>query len=263
MMKETNPGTTPAYWYEFRQKWARVEAEIITEAFITIYVNDLELTTIMGTPYQQDALALGFLKNETLIHDMNEIKNIHISKDGCCVEVWLNHAIEKPERVIITSGCSGGISFNDPNIDLQPLQSNISIQPKLLLRAFKQLQPPSSLYARSRGVHAAGLLEPEGEEILVIAEDVGRHNTIDKVTGICLKENIKTKDCIIIVTGRISSEMLKKAARLGCPIIASRTSPTSMSIEMAQATNITLIGYVRQGGMRVYSYPERLGFSDE
>jgi FdhD protein len=262
-MNEKNPGTTSAHWYEFKGKWERVDAEVITEALITIYINDLELVTIMGTPYQQDALAIGFLKNEGLIHNLDEIENLHISKHGCCVEIWLKHAFERPERTIITSGCGGGMTFDDPNTGLLPLQSNLCIQPKILHHAFRQLQPPSSLYARSRGVHAAGLFEPVSKELIFIAEDVGRHNTIDKITGICLQENIKTEDHIILVTGRVSSEMLKKTASLGCPIIASRTSPTSMSVEMAQTANITLIGYVRQGGMRIYSHPERVGLNME
>jgi hypothetical protein len=120
------------------------------------------------------------------------------------------------------------------------------------------LQPPNSLYARSRGVHAAGLLDPEKEELLAIVEDVGRHNTIDKLMGCCLKHGMNPRGKVLLVTGRTSSEMLRNAARMGCPITASRTSPTSLSVEMARAWNITLVGYVHSGRLRVYSQPERL-----
>ena len=124
---------------------------------------------------------------------------------------------------------------------------------------FDQLQSPNSLYARSRGVHAAGLVDAESGRLLATAEDVGRHNTVDKIVGACLTKGIETRGRILLVTGRVSSEMLRKGALMGCPVIASRNSPTSMSVDMARAWNVTLIGYVRQGSMRVYSHPERVG----
>ena len=173
---------------------------------------------------------------------------------------WGYHAFEKPERVIITSGCGGGVTFDDPSVGIEPLQSNLHVSPGLLRQGFRQLQSPKSLYARSGGVHAAGLLDVETEKLIVVVEDVGRHNAIDKLTGICLQQEIATRDRILIATGRISSEMLRKAALMGCPIMASRNSPTSLSVEMARAWRVTLIGYVRSGKLRVYSHPERLGF---
>ncbi|HEX9809681.1 MAG TPA: formate dehydrogenase accessory sulfurtransferase FdhD, partial [Alphaproteobacteria bacterium] len=91
-------------------------------------------------------------------------------------------------------------------------------------------------------------------------EDVGRHNTVDKLRGACLELGIETRGRILLTTGRVSSEMLRKGARMGCPVIASRNSPTSLSVAMAQAWNITLVGYVRQGSMRAYAHAERLGY---
>jgi FdhD protein len=128
----------------------------------------------------------------------------------------------------------------------------------LLRQSFRKLQTAYSLYARSRGVHAAGLLDPQTMELVATVEDVGRHNTVDKLTGYCLLRGIDTRDKVLLVTGRISSEMMRKTALMGIPIAASRTSPTSLSVEMARAWGITLVGYVRQGSMRVYSCPERL-----
>ncbi len=235
-----------------------MEGEVIAEAMITIYVNGVELATIMATPQEQDLLALGFMKNEGLIESLSEVEILHISKAGCCVDVWLNHSFTPPARVIITSGCGGGVTFEDPTTGILPLESDLHIEPQLLHQVFRQLQPPNSLYARSRGVHAAGLLDPHQGELLVMVEDVGRHNTIDKLTGCCLMHGIETKGKVLLVTGRTSSEMLRKAAVMGCPITASRTSPTSLSVEMAKAWNITLVGYVRAGELRVYSHPERI-----
>ena len=258
-MSKKNPGAVSTHWHEYQHEWTRVEAEIIEEALITIFINGFELATIMASPLQQDVLALGLLKNEGLIKNLAEVEIIFVSNQGCCVDVWLNHPFVEPERVIITSGCGGGVTFDDPRVGIEPLESDLRADPKLLREAFRQLQPPNSLYARSRGVHAAGLLDLESEALLVVVEDVGRHNTIDKLTGVCLKESIDPRNRAILVTGRVSSEMLSKAAKMGSPIIASRTSPTSMSVEMARAWNITLVGYVRAGRLRVYSCPERVG----
>ncbi len=259
LMDRHNPGAVPTSWLEYKDGWHHADGEIIEEAMISIYVNGTELATVMGTPLQQDALALGFMKNEGLIKNQAEVEILFESKLGCCVDVWLNREFERPERVIITSGCGGGVTFDDPRVGIDPIDSDLRVEPKLLREAFRKLQPPNSLYARSRGVHAAGLFDSVTEEMVAIVEDVGRHNTIDKISGVCLLEGIDPEGRVLLVTGRISSEMMRKAAKMGCPVIASRTSPTSISIEMAQAWNITLIGYVRSGRMRVYSCPERVG----
>lgn len=257
-MDKHNPGAVPVAWHEYKDGWHQAAGEVIEEALITIYVNGSELATIMASPLQQDFFALGFMKNEGLIESIDEVEILFVSKLGCCVDVWLNRDFEKPERVIITSGCGGGVTFDDPRVGIEPVESDLRLEPSKLRAAFRRLQPPNSLYARSRGVHAAGLFDPQTDVLVAIVEDVGRHNTIDKISGICLHENIDPHGRVLLVTGRISSEMLRKAALMGCPIIASRTSPTSISVEMAQAWNITLIGYVRAGRLRVYSCPERV-----
>jgi FdhD protein len=252
-------GAVPTHWYEYRKDdWTEHDGEVINETLVTIYVNGAEVATIMATPQEQDLLALGFLKNEGLIENLGEIEILHVTEAGCCVDIWLNRPFEKPERTIITSGCGGGVTFTDPEVGIEPLHSEITLEPEVLRHAFRKLQPPNSLYARSRGVHAAGLLDPQTGELIAIVEDVGRHNTIDKLTGCCLIHGIETRERVLLATGRISSEMMRKAAVMGCPIVASRTSPTSLSVEMARAWGVALVGYVRQGGMRVYSHAERL-----
>jgi len=255
-------GAIPIQWLDYHKgDWQPKDGAVINEAMITIYVNGNELATIMSTPQEQDLLALGFMKNEGMLADLSEVEILYVSQAGCCVDIWLNRPFIKPPRVVITSGCGGGVTYSDPETGVNPLHSAVHITPPDLQSAFRRLQPPNSLYARSRGVHAAGLLDPKNGELLVIVEDVGRHNAIDKLTGSCLKHEIETRDRALLTTGRISSEMMRKAAAMGCPIVASRTSPTSLSVEMARAWNITLVGYVRGGSMRVYSHPKRLGIT--
>ncbi len=247
-------------WYEYRRGWGRASGEVIGESLLTIFINGSELATIMCSPREQDLLALGLIKNEEFIIDTNEVDHIYISKDGCCVDVWLNHAVEIPERKIITSGCGGGVTFEEPAVVLKPLEDSPSISPQALVDLFGQLHFPGSLHARARGVHAAGL--SDGKKMLVVTEDVGRHNAIDKLLGACMVKGIETHKRVLLTTGRVSSEMMLKGARMGCPIVASRNSPTSMSIALAKAWNITLVGYVRKTSMRVYTHPERLGYSE-
>jgi FdhD protein len=257
----TRRGAVAANWLEYRHEWMPVDAQVIEEALVTIYVNGHELATIMCTPLEQDHLALGFLKNEGFIEGMDEVGDVHVSHDGCCVDVWLKHSVEKPKRVIITSGCGGGVTFDDPSIGIEPLRDDVRLEPERLFELLNRLHYPGSLYARARGSHSAGI--SDGVRLLEQTEDVGRHNTIDKLTGACLVKGIDTQGRILLATGRVSSEMLRKGALMGCPIIASRNSPTSMSVSMAQAWNITLAGYVRRDTFRVYAHPERLGYVEQ
>ena len=256
------PGTvrSPRYTYTYRHEWKLDGIEIIAEALITIYVNGQELITVMGSPLNLDWLALGFLKNEGLIAGLDEVERISVNPSGCCVEVWLKRDFEKPERAIITSGCGRGVTFDDPSVGIEPFRDTLRVTPQSISEAINRLQSKDSLYARARGVHAAGLMDPQDNQLLAVAEDIGRHNSIDKVRGACLVEGIETHGCVLLTTGRVSSEMLRKGALMGCPIIASRTSPTSLSVEMARAWNITLVGYIRKEGVQVYSSPERLGY---
>lgn len=250
-------------WLALHHDWKVEQGEVIAEQAITIFVNGLEFVTLMGTPLNQDWLAVGFLTNENLIQGLEDIVHLRVMSSGCCVDVWLEHEIQKPQKTIITSGCGGGITYNDPQVGVEPFQSSLTVEPDQIHRAFNNLQAKDSLYARSRGVHAAGLLDPLRDELLLVVEDVGRHNTIDKIRGASLMQGISTRDKVLLCTGRISSEMLRKSAVMGCPIVASRTSPTSLSVEIAQAWKITLVGYARRGKLRVYSRPERLGFERE
>jgi FdhD protein len=242
--------------YDYHNGWTQVEAEVIEEALISLYVNGKELAAIMATPEDLESLAVGFLKNEGLIDTLDEIDHVHLSVKSCCVDVWLNRASERPERAILTPGCGNGITFRDLSVDLEPSSDDLSIRAEVLLDLLGRLHFPGSLYSRSRGVHSAGL--SDGKELLAIAEDVGQHNSLDKLLGKCMQRGIETRGRILLATGRITSEMFLKGAMMGCPLIASRNSATSMTVAMARNWNITLIGYVRQNSMRVYAHPERI-----
>lgn len=254
-------GITRAEWFEYRGEWSHVDAEVIEEALIDLYINGREVASVMCTPTALKDLAIGFLANESFIDDMVEVDHMHVSSQECCVDIWLTHEFKEPDRRIIISGCGAGVTFTDPSIGVEPLRSDLHLEPDQLIEMFNMLQTAESLYAKARGVHSAGLFDSQ-QKLIWKADDVGRHNTIDKLRGACLRLNIATSGLALLTTGRISSEMLQKSALMGCPIVASRTSPTSLSIEMAKTWNITLIGYVRRNSLRAYTHPWRLGLPD-
>jgi FdhD protein len=124
----------------------------------------------------------------------------------------------------------------------------------------KQLLESQDLYRLAGGVHTSGLAD--GQDFRVIAEDIGRHNTLDKIAGRYLMQRMNLPRKVIATTGRISSEMLQKAARLGAAVVISRTSPTSLSIDMAERSGIALIGYARPDRFDIYTHPERIIIRD-
>jgi FdhD protein len=253
------PGAVSAEWREYDGAWQTVEGEVIEEVSLCLQVNGAPWFGMMCSPLMQRELAVGFLFNEGIINDRSVVAEVTLNQKESCAEVWLNFNIDRPQAVSRTTGCGGGLTLAEEEGLLQPIESEVQLDPEVLFQNFKKLQLPNGLYSRARGVHAAGLAR--GDEMLVTVEDVGRHNALDKIAGYCLLNDIPTKDSILYSTGRISSEMLKKAVRMGCPIVASRTSPTSHSLAGAKKWGLTLVGYARLGSMRVYSHPERLGSS--
>jgi FdhD protein len=254
----TGDGTSPvAYTLITRNGQQPVEAEIISERMLSIFVNAQELVTVMCTPIQQDALALGFLANEGVIHSLDDIELVQVCRAGTCVDVWLAFSnFKMPSHKILTSGCGGGLTFDRLSEPLPPLETDKHATPDLLWAQMDSLYQAATLYSRSRGVHCSAL--SDGQTLLISAEDVGRHNTLDKLRGVALQQGIDTRDCILLSTGRISSEMINKARHMEVPIVCSRTSPTSFSVELAKQWNITLVGYLRRNSMNVYTHPERI-----
>jgi FdhD protein len=226
---------------------------VVREALVRLHVNGRELVRLMCTPEQLDDLALGFLRSEGLIRELADVRLLVICPSRACVDVWLRDAAaELPGLPVITSGCGGGITFADLEAAGEPVRSDLRVPAGRIGRLMTELLAGQE----TRGIHRGGLAS--ADQLLAVAEDVGRHNTLDKISGFCLKEGIDTQGCILLTTGRISSEMLGKAARMGVPIVVSRTSPTSLSVALAEAWNITLVGYARRTSMNVYSGQERV-----
>ena len=257
--REMLTGALPFTYHVIEGETVRqVQGGVIDEALLSIYVNGESLATMMCSPLQLEALTVGFLYNEGVIDCAAEIGLLQLNLTQRVADVILTRdEVKLPRRMILTTGCGGGVTGQVLSESYPALESDFATTPAVIHRLMRQLQGAARLYNAVRGVHTAVL----GDEdlLLVSAEDVGRHNAVDKVAGQALLDGIDTRDRILLTSGRISSEMLGKARRMGIPIVASRTAPTSITVELAEAWNICVIGYVRQGGMRVYTHGWRLG----
>jgi FdhD protein len=238
----------------------------------------------MCSPLRIHALAVGFLLSEGLIQGLDDIWRLTAHLDehqahvlfpeagideqrtmpGCeeaigTIDVRLRTPVPaRPERRVLTSGCGGGITFADLSGDRPPIASSLEATAEQILGLMRELNYRATLYRTSRGVHTSALAD--GEQLLVVAEDVGRHNTLDKIRGECLLAGIPTRDRILLTSGRISSEMIAKARSMDVPIVVSRTSPTAMSVRLAREWGMTLVGYARAPRLRVYAGAERIRF---
>jgi len=232
-----------------------VDGGVIDEVLVSIYVNVEEIATIMCSPVDEEALAIGFLYNEHLIETMGDIAYLKMNANRTVADVFLQQSDMKlSRRLVITSGCGGG--FATLSQQYEPLKSDFRIDASTIFARMRDLRGEAHLYNAVRGVHTAVLAD--SERILIAAEDVGRHNTIDKIGGKALQQNIDTGDKLLLATGRISSEMVHKARRMSIPVVISRTAPTRLAVELAIVWNICLVGYVRQNSLRVYTMPERI-----
>ncbi len=270
-------------YYRVTEKGAEeVRGAVIGESRWNLYLNDHELVTFMATPLNLHHLAIGFLASEGLIARLDEIASIRVNLASDCaywfipdlgvdetrrmsvceegigsIMIRLHRSqVTLPTRRVITSGCGGGVTFDDMTHDQAPVESDLRITPALAFALMHDLIARAALYRESRGVHSSGL--SDGDHLIALAEDVGRHNTLDKLRGDCMMRGLETRDRVLVSSGRISSEMITKAAKMRVPIVISRTSPTSLAVELARAWKITLIGYAQGGQMLVYSGMERV-----
>jgi FdhD protein len=188
---------------------------------------------------------------EKVIGGLDDITALEVSEVDGRADVTLRQPVTLPTERILTSGCGGGITFRiDPRL-FPRVESRLKVRPADLAARLKELFAQAVHYRASRGIHGAALADPD--RLLIVAEDVGRHNAVDKVKGEALLRGLPTTDRILLSTGRISSEMLLKAARMGTPVVASRTSPTEMAVGLAEQLGITVVGYLRQESLNLYA----------
>jgi FdhD protein len=226
------------------------------ERAISLIVDGEELATIACSPVRVIALALGFLRVEDIIQRAEDVALMEVCDEETVVKVRLaptTRAVPHDRKRILTSGCGRGVTFS---LDVVPVEGGMSVRPEQLMTWMEELLDKAAGYKEHGGTHTAGLFGRDGLELLV--EDIGRHNTVDRIAGEAILGDVDTTGKAILTSGRISSEMLVKASRLGCGIVASRTSPTELAVSLAIEANVALCGYVRRDQLRVFHDAGRL-----
>jgi FdhD protein len=229
---------------------------------VTIFLNEREVVTLQATPRHLDELAVGFLVSEGLIAGAGDIERLEVGKKGI-VKVTSPTAAEEDfglRRRVVTSGCVGGMTFSSAGHakDIAPLPPGAPVPAEDLLHLMVLLDQASEMHRTTGGVHAAGFGTAGAGELAVAREDIGRHNSVDKVLGRLMLDGIDPSSGVLLTTGRVSYEMVVKAAKARVPIVLSRTAATDLAAEIASDLSLCLIAYVRGSRYRVVSAPERV-----
>ncbi len=237
--------------------------EVAREAPVTLFVNDEELVTLVCTPDSLEELAVGFLCGEGMLAGPQDLLSIKVNTaEGLA---WVETAPSAPvlegflKRHITTCCGKGRASFyfiNDAR-GISPLTAGgFEISPAQIKSLAAALEEKAELFRSTGGAHGAAICRPE--EVTAFFEDVGRHNAVDKAIGHCFLRNIPLADKAMVLSGRISSEILIKAARMGIPMIISRSAPTDLALQMAEELGVTIAGFVRDGRVNLYTHPGRI-----
>jgi FdhD protein len=235
----------------------QVKDVVIREWPVTVMLNGDELATFMCSPADLDCLAAGFLFSEGLVRSKKDIKRIFVDEREGVVWVETKKARELPEgfvaRRFITTGCGKGLTFVDSGRTGKELgvDSRFTVESRSLPALTGESLRKSQLFKTTGGTHSAALCS--SKKILVFKEDIGRHSAIDKVVGHCVLNDIRTKDRILVTSGRVSSEILVKAARSRIPVVISKSAPTDLAIRLAEDLRIALVGFARGPRMNIYS----------
>ena len=221
---------------------------VVLEVPLSIFINGRHFVTAMTSPQMAEEFIAGYLFSERIIAGLSDIESLEI--EGRTARLILRNPIKAilPRKPIV-SGCGGGATFLDES-KLPLINSDLSIEKKDIFEGMKAIFE-SDLHAATGGIHTVGLFDKTGA--ICICEDIGRHNALDKAIGFGLLRALDFGKTFVLSTGRISSEMALKCSVAGIPVIASRGATTSLALEIAERTRLTVIGFVRASRMNVYT----------
>jgi FdhD protein len=232
--------------------------EVAVELPLEIRLNGEPVAVTMRTPGDDEALAAGFLFGEGIVRSRPEVG---LTRDFAvnAVEVRAADATPPSARRFYTSsscGVCGKGALEEVAVHSEPIDSNLRIERSLLARLPDLLRQPA--FTRSGGLHATGLFTGEGD-LVMVREDVGRHNAMDKVIGqALLGGQLPLAERVLCVSGRLAFELVQKAAVAGAPVLVGVGAPTSLAVELADDRGITLAGFARGHSVNVYTHPERV-----
>jgi FdhD protein len=223
---------------------------------IKLTINGREIATLVASPHDARFLVAGFLRTQGFVRGVDDFLALGVCEDSGEAVVQIRG--ELPERLtpVLTSGCGTGISFTLAAGPARRAPPEARFAPESVFAMMAEMAQRSKRYGRHGGIHSAAV--SDGRRILFHAEDIGRHNTIDRLAGQALLSGVDLAGSLLLTSGRVSSEMAAKAASLGVALIASRTSPTDMAVRICQEAGIGLLGYVRSTSFRIAACPERV-----
>jgi FdhD protein len=223
-----------------------VPTPIAGEHPLTLYVDKKEIVTLMTLGAAPEALAIGFLRNQRLVGSIDEILSVQVDWDVNAVAVTTRDGLQdldkKTEKRTATTGCGQGTMFGDlmADIDSIRLDDSLRVDEETLFGLLNAVRVHESIYKQAGAVHGCALAK--GAEILTFVEDVGRHNAVDAIAGWMWLEGVDGRDKTFYTTGRLTSEMVIKAAQMQIPVLVSRSGLTKMGHEVASQVGITMIG---------------------
>lgn len=241
-----------------------IEDSIVTEFPVTVKINGQEFVTMVSTPEYIEDMVIGFLASEGIIRKYEDIDKIWIQDKEGYVHVTttkINPYYRDIQNKRYITSCCGmsrqGFAFVNDALTAKKIDDvRVKIFAQDCFRLMNDMQQSAATFHHTGGVHNAALCDVNG--IILSRMDIGRHNALDKIYGYCLKNNIPIGDKIIVFSGRISSEILLKVAKIGCEVILSKSAPTELALQLAEQLGITTIGFIRNQSLNVYTHPERV-----
>ena len=251
--------------YDLSTKTSKRIADYVAEEKpLHLFVNTTYWATILCSPLNLKEMAVGHLLSEGILKVTSEIEGVAmIETEGSCY-VKLKAEVNVDERLslsrlhqrIVTSAC-GEQSIYQYQRKPAKVTSTLKVKAEVVFNCVNQLNFKAEVFRQTGGVHAAAICKADSL-IVVLAEDVGRHNAVDKAIGMAALKQTNFGECFLASTGRLSGDIVFKASKVGLPIVASLGSALDSGITMAEAANLTLAGFVRGKRMNIYCYPERI-----
>jgi len=241
---------------------------VAEETPLHVFLNRTHYVTILCLPTALKELAVGHLLSEGVLKSVNEIRQIRLGKAGQCevrlkpnVDVEKRVSVSQPFTRLVLSACGSPdywpLSKLVDRLEFHKLRLGFTVKAKVIIESVRRLNSLAETFRKTGGVHIAALYSPSGE-LITYAEDVGRHNAADKVIGTAALKKLDFSKVFLASSGRLTGDIVLKAARMRIPIVASMTAALNSGVEAAQRTGVTLIGFVRGTRMNVYTYPERI-----
>ena len=237
---------------------------VAEEKPLNVFLNRTRFVTIFCSPSNLKELAVGHVVSEGIVKSTEEIERIDLKEEDEVCRISLKPGTKLEDRLklsqhfsrVIFSACGSKTPYQ-PTLGLPKIQSDLKIKAEIVSNCVNRLNFIAETFRETGGVHVAAIYKNDGE-LVTFAEDVGRHNAVDKVIGSCILSGIDFSNCFLALSGRLTGDIVLKAAKMGLPIVASLAAAVNSGITIAKDAELTLVGFVRGKRMNVYTFPERI-----